>query len=139
MTDALRRRAPVGLGRRRAIEADDRAERVDPAGTTPRTPARQKATALVRERHQADYAILVIVVALTAIGILMVYSSSAMKAYLATDDTLSIVGPQIGWAALGLVAMAGMMRVDYRYLRFVSVPLYVDRPRPPRSSSSSRA
>ena len=39
-----------------------------------------------------------IVVALTAIGILMVYSSSAMKAYIATDDTLTIVGPQIGWA-----------------------------------------
>ena len=33
-------------------------------------------------------------------------SSSAMKAYLRDDDTLSIVGPQIGWAALGLVAMA---------------------------------
>ena len=89
-----------------------------------RTPARQKATALKRERHQADYAILVIVVALTAVGILMVYSSSAMKAYIATDDTLAIVGPQIGWAALGMVAMAGMMRVDYRYLRFISVPAY---------------
>jgi cell division protein FtsW len=90
-----------------------------------RTPARQKATALHRERHQADYAILVIVVALTAIGILMVYSSSAMKAYIATDDTLAIVGPQIGWAALGMVALTGMMRVDYRYLRFISVPIYV--------------
>ncbi len=124
MTDALRRHVPLGLGRRGAIDGDDRVDRPD-AGATPRTPARQKATALVRERHQADYAILVIVVALTAIGILMVYSSSAMKAYIATDDTLSIVGPQIGWAALGMVAMAGMMRVDYRYLRFVSVPLYV--------------
>jgi cell division protein FtsW len=48
-----------------------------------------------------------------------------MKAYLATDDTLAIVGPQIGWAALGMAALAGMMRVDYRWLRFVSVPFYV--------------
>jgi len=55
----------------------------------------------------------------------MVYSSSAMKAYLRDDDTLSIVGPQIGWAVLGLVAMAIMMRVDYRYLRLVSVPVYL--------------
>jgi cell division protein FtsW len=78
-----------------------------------------------RDRHTADYTILVIVFALTAIGILMVYSSSAMKAYLATDDTLSIVGPQIGWAALGLIAMVTMMRVDYRWLRFVSVAGYV--------------
>jgi cell division protein FtsW len=90
-----------------------------------RTPARQKTTALKRDRHQADFTILVAVVALTAIGILMVYSSSAMKAYLQDDDTLSIVGPQIGWAALGIAAMAGMMRVDYRYLRLVSVPLFV--------------
>ncbi len=100
----------------------DRARR---DSVTSRTPARQKATALVRERHQADYAILVIVVALTAIGVLMVYSSSAMKAYLASDDTFKVVGPQIAWAGLGIVAMVGMMRVDYRYLRFVSVPAFV--------------
>jgi cell division protein FtsW len=91
----------------------------------PRTPAKPRKEALKRERHQADYTILVVVVALIAIGILMVYSSSAMKAYLRDDDTLSIVGPQIAWAALGLVVMAVMMRIDYRYLRLVSVPVYI--------------
>ncbi len=90
-----------------------------------RPPAKQRAGTLKRERHQADYTILVVVIALIAIGILMVYSSSAMKAYLEDDDTLGIVGPQIGWAALGLVAMATMMRVDYRYLRMISVPAYI--------------
>jgi cell division protein FtsW len=90
-----------------------------------RQPAKQKTTALKRERHQADYTILVTVITLVAIGILMVYSSSAMKGYLEDDDTLAIVGPQIGWAALGLVAMAVMMRVDYRYLRLISVPAYI--------------
>ena len=70
--------------------------------------------------------ILVVVVALTAIGILMVYSSSALKGYLSQDaDTFATVGPQIQWAILGLVAMAVMMRVDYRYLRLASVPFYV--------------
>jgi cell division protein FtsW len=67
----------------------------------------------------------VTVVALVAIGILMVYSSSAMRGYLQEDDTLSIVGPQIGWAALGIAAMAVMMRIDYRYLRLISVPAYI--------------
>ena len=90
-----------------------------------RPPAKQKTAALKRERHQADYTILVTVVALVAIGILMVYSSSAMRGYLQEDDTLSIVGPQIGWAALGIAAMAVMMRIDYRYLRLISVPAYV--------------
>jgi cell division protein FtsW len=86
--------------------------------------ARPHRTALRRERHEMDSAILVAVVALASIGILMVYSSSAMKAYLATDDPFRIVGPQILWAAVGLVAMVVASRVDYRYLRLVSVPLF---------------
>jgi cell division protein FtsW len=130
MSDALpaRRRIAVG-GIGRSIEGPKagrpaNVEKTAREGPPGRTPARQKATALVREQHQADYAILVIVVALTAIGILVVYSSSAIKAYITTDDTLKVVGPQIAWAALGLVAMMTMMRVDYRYLRFASVPIF---------------
>ena len=94
--------------------------------TVNRTPVKSRPGALRRERHQADYVILVVVVALTAIGILMVYSSSALKGYLSQDaDTFATVGPQIQWAILGFVAMALMMRVDYRYLRLVSVPFYL--------------
>ena len=55
----------------------------------------------------------------------MVYSSSAMKAFLQRDDTFAIVGPQIQWAALGIVAMVVMMRIDYRWLRVASVPLFI--------------
>ena len=107
------RRAPDGK------RADDRT-------TTNRTPVKSRAGALRRERHQADYVILVVVVALTAVGILMVYSSSALKGYLSQDaDTFATVGPQIQWAILGLVAMLVMMRVDYRYLRLASVPFYL--------------
>ena len=87
-----------------------------------RTPVKSRAGAVRRERHQADYVILVVVVALTALGILMVYSSSALRGYLSLDaDTFATVGPQIQWAVLGLIAMAAMMRVDYRYLRLASV------------------
>jgi len=90
-----------------------------PAVTTRRT------ARLRPERHAADYTILVAVVALAAVGILMVYSSSGIKAYLKDDDTFAIVGPQIVWAALGVAAMVGLMRVDYRYLRLVSVPAFL--------------
>jgi cell division protein FtsW len=82
-------------------------------------------TGLRREQHQPDYTILVAVVALAAIGILMVYSSSAMKAYVRYDDPFKTVGPQLVWALLGIVAMVVMSRIDYRYLRLVSVPVYV--------------
>ena len=92
-------------------------------GSTNRTPVKSRAGAVRRERHQADYVILVVVMALTAIGILMVYSSSALKGYLSQDaDTFATVGPQIQWAILGIVTMALVMRVDYRYLRLASVP-----------------
>ena len=80
---------------------------------------------LQRERHEPEYGILVAIVALAAIGILMVYSSSAIKAFLQRDDTFAIVGPQILWAALGIVAMVVMMRIDYRWLRVASIPMFV--------------
>ena len=88
-------------------------------------PTRQRSSALRREQHQPDYVVLVAVVALVAIGVLMVYSSSAMTAYLASDDTFKIVGPQVVWAAVGLVAMVVASRIDYRYWRLVSIPLYI--------------
>ncbi len=87
-------------------------------------PTRRGTKPLRRDRHEPDYVILVAVVALAAIGILMVYSSSAIKAYLATDNTFDVVGPQLVWAVLGIGAMIALMRVDYRYLRLVSVPMY---------------
>ncbi|HET9851945.1 MAG TPA: FtsW/RodA/SpoVE family cell cycle protein, partial [Candidatus Limnocylindrales bacterium] len=108
------RRVPKGATKRK------------PAAGSARPAARQGATVLHRERHQPDYSILLAVVALAAIGILMVYSSSAMPAYIsAANDTFAIVGPQIFWGALGLVAMVVMMRIDYRWLRLVSVPGYL--------------
>ena len=101
-------------------------KRADDRATSNRTPVKSRPGAVRRERHQADYVILVVVVALMAIGILMVFSSTALKGYLSREaDTFATVGPQIQWAILGFVAMAAMMRVDYRYLRLVSVPFYL--------------
>jgi cell division protein FtsW len=107
-------------------EARERERVKETRKTANRSPAKDLTQTLQRERHAPDYTILVVVVALAAIGILMVYSSSAMRGYLSADaDTFQIVGPQIQWALLGLLAMVAMMRVDYRYLRLVSIPGYV--------------
>jgi len=120
------------LGRLRRSHQTDRPRRDELAGrrrpvadAAARPAAKGRTDVLQRERHQPDYAILVAVVALAAIGILMVYSSSAIRAYINQDDTLAIVGPQIVWAAIGLVVMAVVMRLDYRVLRLASVPGYV--------------
>jgi cell division protein FtsW len=121
---------PIPRFGRRPAEPDERAtggrRPSDVRRTANRTPTRDLTQVLQRERHQPDYLILVVVVALAAVGILMVYSSSAMRGYLSADaDTFQVVGPQIQWALLGILAMVAMMRVDYRYLRLVSIPGYV--------------
>jgi cell division protein FtsW len=90
-----------------------------------RAGGRKKAGTVRREQHQPDYTILVAVIALVAIGILMVYSSSAMRSYVSQADTFAIVGPQIQWSVLGIAALLVMMRVDYRYLRIISVPFFL--------------
>jgi cell division protein FtsW len=115
-------RLPVPTARRSARGGTPRKAA---AAASARPAARQGATVLHRELHQPDYSILLAVVALAAIGILMVYSSSAMSAYIGPrNDTFAIVGPQIFWGALGLLAMVLVMRIDYRWLRLVSVPGY---------------
>jgi cell division protein FtsW len=121
--DAGMRRWDRGIGAAAAPAAEGEPRAAPPAPVRPA--ARAGTTVLRRERHQADYSILLAVVALAAIGILMVYSSSAMHAYIANDDTLAIVGPQIFWGALGLLVMLVVMRMDYRWLRLVSVPGYL--------------
>jgi cell division protein FtsW len=78
---------------------------------------------LKREAHEPDYIILVAVVALSAIGILMVYSASAIPSYAQSQNTFQLVAPQVVAGVLGLVAMVFLMRLDYRYLRVASRPL----------------
>jgi len=85
---------------------------------------RQKVGEVRRERHQPDYVILVAVVGLVAVGLLMVYSSSAMASYIQNEPTFKEVGPQMVWAAVGLIGMAITTRIDYRYWRLLSVPMY---------------
>ena len=89
-----------------------------------RRPATPGPNVLRRETHQPDYVILVTVVALSAIGILMVFSSSAMKEYARDGDVFGAVAPQVAWGVAGLLAMLAMTRIDYRRLRLVSIPMY---------------
>ena len=93
--------------------------------TRPRPAAGGVPKTLRRETHQPDYIILVAVIAMSAIGILMVFSSSAMKQYAQDGDVFGTVGPQVAWGVAGLVAMLAMTRVDYRRLRLVSIPMYL--------------
>jgi cell division protein FtsW len=86
--------------------------------------SRDRLDLVKRERHAPDYVLLLAVAGLVAIGILMVYSSSAIRGYIIADDTLAYVGPQALWVVLGGIALVVTSRLDYRYWRVLSIPLY---------------
>jgi cell division protein FtsW len=78
-----------------------------------------------RERHAVAYPLLVAVIALVAIGVVMVYSASSVRSYISTTDPASQGFQQGIWAVLGLAAMVGASRVDFRLLRYAAIPLFV--------------
>ena len=78
-----------------------------------------------RERHEVAYPLLVSVMALVAIGVVMVYSASSVDSYITTADPGSQGLQQGIWAALGLVAMVAASRTDFRLLRYVAIPIFV--------------
>ncbi|CAN5799597.1 hypothetical protein BH23CHL8_BH23CHL8_31600 [soil metagenome] len=75
-----------------------------------------------RERHDPDYLVVVAAVALTAIGMLMVYSSRGIRAALnETGSVFDAVTTQLLWALAGGAVLFVLMRMDYRYLRHFSL------------------
>ena len=78
-----------------------------------------------RDFHDPDWVIVVAVVALAAVGILMVYSASAIPSYQTSQNTFQMVAPQIGAGLAGLAAMIVLARLDYRYLRKLSILLAI--------------
>src|SRR6202167_5800889 len=51
---------------------------------------------------------------LTLIGLLMIFSASAVMAEDRYGSPYNFVSKQVGWAVLGLVTMIVLMRIDYR-------------------------
>jgi cell division protein FtsW len=78
-----------------------------------------------RERHEPDYLLLLSVVVLSSLGLLMVYSSSGISSLLQVSDPFAVVGPQAFWAVSGAIVLIFFMRLDYRYLRLISIPAYI--------------
>ncbi len=70
-----------------------------------------------------DVPLVLAVMTLLAIGLLMVFSASGIKALDAYDDPRYYLMVQSVWAVLGLVAMIVAARVDYHRYRAVAVPL----------------
>jgi cell division protein FtsW len=78
-----------------------------------------------RERHEPAYALLLAVMALTAIGIVMVYSASSVRSYFSSDDPAAQGLEQLVWAGIGLGGLVVAMRIDFRLLRYLAIPFFV--------------
>ena len=78
-----------------------------------------------RERHEPAYALLLAVMALTAIGIVMVYSASSVRSYFNDSDPAAQGLEQIVWAAIGLAGLLVASRIDFRHLRYLAIPIFV--------------
>ncbi len=72
-----------------------------------------------------DYAILAASLLLLLIGLVFVYSSSFAIALSEYDDVDYFLVRQTAAAVIGLALLFGLMRFDYRYLRYVSPVLMI--------------
>lgn len=76
-------------------------------------------------KREYDNTILILVVALTCFGVLMVYSSSSIVAAKRYDDSFYFLKRQGVFALLGFMVLAVSMRIDYHWWRKCSVPLLI--------------
>ncbi|MCY7417541.1 MAG: putative lipid II flippase FtsW [Chloroflexi bacterium] len=102
---------------------------VDAAGrprpTTREIAAGRTVKGPVRERHEADPWIIIATIALAATGVLMIYSAGAASLSSGSSDIARVLAPEMTWVTLGIVTMLTLSRLDYRWLRLVSVPLFL--------------
>lgn len=70
-----------------------------------------------------DFIIFFTIMALLALGVVMVYSSSAVSAYVNFHDSYYFLKRQIIWASLGIVAMLFTMNIDYHIWRKLAKPV----------------
>ncbi len=74
---------------------------------------------------RADPIILLLVISLLGLGLMMVYSSSAILALEYYGDPYHYLKRQALWAGLGLLAVFTLMRVDYRIFSRLAYPILV--------------
>ena len=70
-----------------------------------------------------DHLLLFITLALTGIGALMVYSSSAIIAFEGNNDSLYFFKKQLSFICLGFILMIIIMHFNYNHFRKLTIPL----------------
>lgn len=74
--------------------------------------------------NQFDFVLCITVFVLLAMGIIMVLSASAPSALSTTGNSYTFVGKQFGFAAIGIILMLIISKIDYRILKTYYWPIY---------------
>ncbi len=72
-----------------------------------------------------DFILFVTTMALLGIGLVMVFSSSAVTSNIRYDDAYYFFKRQSYWAVLGIMAMLVMMRINYNKLKEFALPIVI--------------
>lgn len=92
------------------------------ASRAPR-PAAAPATTWLARRHAPDYTVIALVITLVLFGLIAVYSASYAYAAYEFDDANYFIKRQAVWAAVGLGVMVVFMNLDYRWLKWLALPI----------------
>lgn len=72
-----------------------------------------------------DFILFFAVIALLGMGVIMVYSSSAVSAHVNFDDSYYFLKRQMMWTVLGVTAMLFTMHIDYHAWRKLAKPIMI--------------
>lgn len=72
-----------------------------------------------------DFILFFTVIALLSFGVIMVYSSSAVSAYVNFNDSYYFFKRQIIWVTLGIIAMLFTLNIDYHVWRKLAAPILI--------------
>ncbi len=118
----------------RGASLDGGSMTLNPSGASRRKEVRRKRrnsndfikpTDVVRVKGSYDRILLVLVVILTLFGLVMDFSASYPYAFSRYGDSFHFVKRQALFAAAGFVILFVAMHFDYRWLRKVSLPVYL--------------
>lgn len=79
----------------------------------------------MKSKARLDVLLFLITITLTGIGVLMIYSASAIFAKEHTGDTYCFLKRQICWIIFGLVGLFGAWKFNYHLLQRKSKPLFI--------------
>lgn len=77
----------------------------------------------VARRHAPDYVLLAVVTTLVLFGLIAVYSASYAYAEFEFEDANYFIKRQLLWACVGFVVLVALMNLDYRWLRWLAIPI----------------